>query len=244
MSKVVKGVGRAVGKVVKGVTNVVKKVAKSKLGKVLIGAALVYFGGAALMGGFSGAAAGGGLSGALSGAAQGVANAWTSLTGAASSALGGNFAQAGSQLSAGIQGTTTAAQGVVGGGLTVPTVGSTTGAVGGGGLTVPTAGSTTGAVGGSTLTATTPSYSLIGGTGNAAGGLSTAGVNIAPGVGAGAGAAKPGILSSLMSNKYVAPTLIQGGFQLGGAALAKKEAEDADEATRGRYNANIAGFQY
>ena len=108
MSKVVRGIGRAVGKVVKGVVNTVKKVAKSKFGKILIGAALVYFGGAALMGGFSGAAAGGGLSGALSGAAQGVANAWTSLTGAAGSALGGKFAQAGSQLSAGFQGTTLA----------------------------------------------------------------------------------------------------------------------------------------
>lgn len=109
MSKVVRGVGRAIGKVVKGVVNTVKKVAKSKFGKILIGAALVYFGGAALMGGMA-APAGSGISGVLSGAAKGVANAWTSLTGAASSALGGNFAQAGSQLSAGFQGTTTALQ--------------------------------------------------------------------------------------------------------------------------------------
>jgi hypothetical protein len=113
MSKVVKGIGRAVSKVVKGVVNVVKKVAKSKFGKILIGAALVYFGGAALMGGLA-APAGTGISGFLSGAGQGIANAWTSLTGAASSALGGKFAQAGSQLSAGIQGTTAAAQGAGG----------------------------------------------------------------------------------------------------------------------------------
>lgn len=110
MSKVVKGIGRAVSKVVKGVANVVKKVAKSKLGKALLIAATIYFGGAALMGGMA-APAGTGISGFLSGAGQGVANAWTSLTGAAGSALGGNFAQAGSQLSAGIQGTTTALQG-------------------------------------------------------------------------------------------------------------------------------------
>ena len=59
MSKVVKGVGRATGKVAKGVGNVVKKVASSKFGKILLTAATVYFGGAALMGGLSSSAAGG-----------------------------------------------------------------------------------------------------------------------------------------------------------------------------------------
>lgn len=108
MSKVVKGVGRAVSSVVKGVGNAVKKVAKSKLGKALLVAAAVYFGGAALMGGMA-APAGSGLSGFLSGAGQGIANAWGGLTGAASSALSGNFASAGSKLSAGFQGTTVGA---------------------------------------------------------------------------------------------------------------------------------------
>lgn len=107
MSKVVKGVGRAVSKVVKGVANVAKKVVKSPIGKVLVGAALVYFGGAALMGAIGGASAGaaagtgvmgtlgGAVSGGLSGAAAGISNAWAGLTGALSgggmSALGQGF---------------------------------------------------------------------------------------------------------------------------------------------------------
>lgn len=103
MSKVVKGITRAVSSVVKGAVNVVKKVAKSPIGKALIVAAAVYFGGAALMGGL-GAPAGTGLSGFLSGAAQGVSNAWASLGTAASSAMSGNFSQAGSALSSGFQG--------------------------------------------------------------------------------------------------------------------------------------------
>jgi len=119
MSKAVKSVGRAVSGVVKGVSNVVKgvvskvggivkKIASSKLGKVLIAAAAIYFGGAAIMGGIQGAAAGSGfmgtLSGAISGAGTGIANAWAGLTSATSAALGGNFAQAGSALSSGAMG--------------------------------------------------------------------------------------------------------------------------------------------
>lgn len=103
MSKVVKGVGRAIGKVVDGV----KKVAKSKIGKVLIGAALVYFGGAALMGamgsGAAGAAGAGGLSG-LSGAAANVSAAWTSLGTAGSQLLAGNLGNVASALGSGIGG--------------------------------------------------------------------------------------------------------------------------------------------
>lgn len=89
MSKVVKSVGRAVSKVVKGVANVAKKVVKSPIGKALVAATAIYFGGAALMGamgagggaaGVAGAAAGGGLSGA----AAGIGQAWSGLTGALS----------------------------------------------------------------------------------------------------------------------------------------------------------------
>lgn len=101
MSKVVKSVARAVTKVVKGVVNVVKKVAKSKLGKILITAAAVYFGGAALAGGFGSSAAGGSF---LSGMGTGVANAASSLSSAWGSVMSGNFAQAGSALSSGFQG--------------------------------------------------------------------------------------------------------------------------------------------
>lgn len=89
MSKVVKGVGRAIGKVVKGVAKVAKTIVKSKIGKVIIAAAAIYFGGAALLGamgtaGGAGAAAtaGAAAGGGLSGAAAGISSAWSGLTGA------------------------------------------------------------------------------------------------------------------------------------------------------------------
>ena len=104
MSKVVKKIGRSIKKVVKGVAKGVKKVWKkikqSKVLKVIAVAALIYFGGAALMGGIGGAAGGGGISGALSGAAQGMGNAWGSLSAAGSSVMSGNFGAAGSNLMA------------------------------------------------------------------------------------------------------------------------------------------------
>ena len=101
MSKVVKKVGRAIGKVVKGAVNVVKKVASSKIGKVLITAAAVYFGGAALAGGFSSSAAGGSF---LSGMGTGLSNAAASLGQAWTSVLSGNLSGAGSAISSGFQG--------------------------------------------------------------------------------------------------------------------------------------------
>lgn len=83
MSKIVKGVGRAVGKVVKGVASAVKKVAKSKLGKIILIAAAVYFGGAALIGSMGGGAFGiGATATGLEGAAAGISQAWSGLTGA------------------------------------------------------------------------------------------------------------------------------------------------------------------
>jgi hypothetical protein len=117
MSKAVKSVGRAIGKVVKGVVNVVKKVAKSPIGKVLLAAATVYFGGAAIMGAMGGASASTGvmgtIGGALKGATAGIANAWTGLTGAASAAVGGNFGAAGSSLGSGFTGAYGAGSGAV-----------------------------------------------------------------------------------------------------------------------------------
>jgi hypothetical protein len=121
MSKAVKSVGRAVSKVVKGAVNVVKKVAKSKLGRVLLTAAAIYFGGAALAGGFGSSAAGGSF---LSGMGTGVANAASSLSGAWTAATSGNFAAAGKSLSAGFQGTTTALQAANAGAATTAAVGS------------------------------------------------------------------------------------------------------------------------
>ena len=114
MSKIVKGIGRAIGKVVKGVGNLVKKVFKSKLGKLVAGAALMFFGVPAVAGLFGGGAAGAaGLSG-FAGASANISAAWGSLTGAASSMLAGNFAQAGTQLSTGMLGPATDAIGAGG----------------------------------------------------------------------------------------------------------------------------------
>tara|TARA_B100002052_G_scaffold18578_1_gene14743 strand:+ start:806 stop:1843 length:1038 start_codon:yes stop_codon:yes gene_type:complete len=108
MSKVVKKVGKAIGKVVKGVVKgvkkVVKKISKSKFFRVIATAALVYFGGAALMGGFSTI---GTSTSFLQGMSTGLSNAWAGITGATSSVFGAggpNFAQAGSQLAAGAKG--------------------------------------------------------------------------------------------------------------------------------------------
>lgn len=104
MSKVTKGVARAIGKIQKGVMKAVKKVAKSKLGKIILVAAAVYFGGAALMGAMGTTTAAGAAVSGLEGAMTGISNAWTSLGTATSQALSGNFANAGSALSTGIQG--------------------------------------------------------------------------------------------------------------------------------------------
>lgn len=231
MSKVVKGVGRAIGNVVKGVANVVKKVASSKFGKILVGAALVYFGGAALMGGL-GAGAGTGVSGFLSGAGQGIANAWTSLTGAASSALGGKFAQAGSQLSAGIQGTTAAAQGA-GGAFTGATA---TGLPTVAGDAVNLASTTGGAGGAGAFTGAT-STGLPTVAGDAANVLSK----------------KSGLISSMwtsLSPQAQAAT-ITGGTQLAGGLIqgyGMQKAQDRQEQLtaeqKATYNRNIAGFKY
>jgi hypothetical protein len=101
MSRAVKSVGRAIGKVVSGVGDAVKKVAKSKLGKAVLIAAAVYFGGAALSGAMSSTGT----------AMQGISNAWTSLSTAAGQAAGAmtgvegaSFANAGNALSAGFGG--------------------------------------------------------------------------------------------------------------------------------------------
>lgn len=115
MSRVVRSVTRAVGRVVNGVGNVVAKVTGSKtLGRIaraVAVAATIYFGSAAIMGGIGGMSAGG--AGFFSGAGTGIANAWTGLKAAGSAAMGGNFAQAGSHLGAGIQGNVVPPPGVV-----------------------------------------------------------------------------------------------------------------------------------
>jgi hypothetical protein len=123
MSKIVKSVGKAVSGVVKGVSKVVKgvvkgagalvrKIASSKLGKVLLTAAAIYFGGAAIMGAIGGAGASTGflgtISGAIQGAGAGISSAWSGLTGAVT---GGGLGS----LQSGFMGANAAGQAAVGG---------------------------------------------------------------------------------------------------------------------------------
>ena len=104
MSKVVKGIGKAVKKVVDGVKKVAKKVWKSKIGRVLVTAALAYFGVPAIMGAMGqGAAAAGGLSG-IEGAIAGVKGAWTGLTTAGEALMSGELGKAGAALKGGMLG--------------------------------------------------------------------------------------------------------------------------------------------
>ena len=231
MSKVVKGVGRAVSKVVKGVTNVVKKVAKSKLGKIVLTAAAIYFGGAALAGGFQGAAAGqgflGSISSGLSGAAQGVANAWSSLGTAASQALGGNFANAGNALSTGFQGgTATMAEGAL---VTQP-------------MSIASAPMATPAPPMSPPPTSGVDMNAV--LGKAPPQMSIPGVSVPP-------TPEPGLLAKAMSSQYTAPAAIMSGTQLLGGAMqgygAQKQQDQqiqlaADE--RKRYNTNVGTRLY
>jgi hypothetical protein len=117
VSGVVKGVTKAVSGVVKGVTNAVKKIVSSPIGKAILMAGAVYFGGAAIMGAMGGASAGTGimgtLSGGLKGAMAGIGNAWTGLKAAGGAAMAGNFGQAGSSLWGGMSGAYSAGQGAV-----------------------------------------------------------------------------------------------------------------------------------
>lgn len=137
MSKAVKSVGKAVKGVVKGVAKVAKaattvargvvkgvgklvsRVAKSDIGKALLIAATIYFGGAAFMGAMGGAAAGSGfmgtIAGAVKGAGAGITSAWGGLTSAATAFMGGNMAGAGSALSQGFMGANAAGGAAVAG---------------------------------------------------------------------------------------------------------------------------------
>jgi hypothetical protein len=91
VSGVVKGVGDAVSGAVKGVGSLAKQIYDSKIGKAIIIAGAIYFGGAALAGGFGSSAAGGSF---LSGMGAGVSSAATSLTSAWGSVLSADFATA------------------------------------------------------------------------------------------------------------------------------------------------------
>lgn len=253
MSKVVKAVGNAVKSVVKGVTNVVKNVAKgvgnlaksiasSKLGKVLLVAAAVYFGGAALSGGFGASASGGSF---LSGMGTGVANAASSLQTAWGSVMSGNFSTAGSQLAQGFSGEVAGANmaaAPAGAMTTAPvtdySLASTSGgpasaagapgSVGAGGVNVTTAPSTLGGNIG-----TNP---MVSGQGSMLAGSTPS-------------AAPPSMWDKVISSPYTAPAAISAGTQVVGGLIQgagqKKAMEDQREyeermarEARDRYNAN------
>ena len=212
MSKVVKKVGRSIKKVVKGVAKGVKKVWKkvkqSKVLKAIAVAALVYFGGAALMGSIGGAAGGGGISGALSGAAQGMGNAWSSIGAAGSSVMGGNFGAAGSNLMAGVQGQTINAA-----------TGAATGVVSGGGNAL-LAGRNIASVPG--MTGANLGFNAGGAT-NAATSAATSALTtpVAP---------TRGLIGTMMSSKYTAPALIStGGNMISGYAQGAQQQEMLDQ---------------
>lgn len=192
MSKVVKGVGRAIGKVVKGAakiaTIVPRKLAKSKVGRVVLAAALVYFGGAALMGGMSTIGTStsflSGMGSGLSSAATGIGNAFTALT-------QGNLSGAGSALSQGFTGT--AAQGAA---------------------TAANAAAVTPGMSVAPLTPTQTALQSALGT--------TTGINTLPaGVTTVAPAANPGILSSAWNSlgPYGKAAAISGGTQIAGGLI-------------------------
>lgn len=125
MSKVVKSVTRAISKVVKGVASAVKKVATSKFGKLVLTAAAVYFGGAALMGGIGGATSAAAGSSFLGGAQAGLQSAWAGITSGSLSGAASGFTGA---FNAGAAGTAGAAGAATAGLAAQPAAGAFTGA--------------------------------------------------------------------------------------------------------------------
>jgi hypothetical protein len=221
VSKVVKGIGRAVSKVVKGVTNVVKKVAKSKLGKVLLTAAAVYFGGAALMGGLNTIGTStsflSGMGSGLSSAATGIGNAFTALT-------KGSFSGAGTALSEGFMGTA---------GSSAPAALATPAATPGmsmapQSIVSPAQAAITQATGGAPMSMAAPA-------------------GMTP---AAAGASK-GFIASAMASPYFAPAVVTSGAQLGGGliqgvGMQKAQNDQAKQTAQQKadWNSNIANFRY
>lgn len=273
MSKVVSGIGNAVTDVVKGAVKVVKSagetiknIASSPIGKALVIAAAIYFGGAAIAGGYGSSAAGGSF---FSGMGSGISSAATSLQSAWSSAMAGNFAEAGSSI--GSSWANAAGEGYVNAGgvlekgvsladtgaLTTPPAAEPSAAsnlVNGPGSTDQVARFTDAQL--SPLEQTSQ-YSLNG-PGVSNGGINPGGYSGSPGMssggydlykGASAGST-PSAWSSVWNSPYTAPALISGGMQVGGAIIQGKAQEEAmkeqreyeqrmaDEA-RARYNTNV-----
>lgn len=102
MSRVVKGIGRAVGKVVGGIGKLVTKVTGSKtlgkIAKVVAGAALVYVTGGAIAGAVGTI---GTSTSMLAGAQAGLSASWGGLMGAGQALMNGSLTGAGSALAGG-----------------------------------------------------------------------------------------------------------------------------------------------
>jgi hypothetical protein len=213
ITKVVRGVSKAVTGVVKRIGGAIKKFASSRIGKVLLAAATIYFGGAAIMGAIGGAGASSGfmgtIAGAVKGAGAGITSAWSGLTGAAGAAMGGNFGAAGSSLSQGFMGANAAGAGAVGGVQAV-------------GMNIPAGVQASGAV-------TTPVGS---------GGLSP--LAQAGGSGAGAGAGAGGASTGFFSDPLVRYAAVTGGTQLAAGALQGYGQQKAMEDEQARQNANMS----
>ncbi|CAB4130796.1 hypothetical protein UFOVP123_34 [uncultured Caudovirales phage] len=263
MSSVVKAVGNAVSSVVKGVVNVVKSVASgvgdlaksiasSPIGKAILIAGAVYFGGAALAGGFGSSAAGGSF---LSGMGAGVSSAASTLSSAWGSVLAGNVGEAASAVgnawgTAGTAAGQAAGTGAmtVGSAVAPGTVGAPSATIG-----APTAGTPTAAINGGVSTSL----------GTAPGGYgiqsaNTIGANLGTGVAGQTGSllpaslqapvtsSAPGFFSSDLA-KYgaiTAGTQVAGGLIQGAGQKQAQEDQRAYELrmaqeARDRYNANV-----
>jgi len=237
MSKIVRGVKRAVGRVANGIAKVVTKVTGSKtlgkIAKVLAVAATIYFGGAAIMGAVGGATAGaaagtGWFSGAVTGAGAGISNAWTGLKLAGSAAMSGNFAQAGSSLKTGFTGANAAGATAV----NAANMAST-------GVNLATATP-------AEVQRFTDGYNTLSGAGNPVSNIAQTTTNMPPGTNL--PGSKPGFLSSDLA-KHAAVT---GGFQVGAGLIqgagdqkALEAAQAREDALRAEQDRNMmVDFQY
>jgi hypothetical protein len=235
VTSVVKGVVNVVKGAVKGVGDLVKSIASSKLGKAIIIAGAIYFGGAALAGGFGSSAAGGSF---LSGMGTGISSAASSLSSAWGSAMAGEFGTAASTVGNAWGTAGTAAGQAATGAMTVaptaaattvsaPTVGAPTAAANGG-ITQANVGSTMGGAKGLAMPASAP--------------LASAGVApVAPAAAAtGFSSLSPlAQYGAITAGTQVVGGLIQGAGQKAAAEDQRDyELRMAQEA-RDRYNSNV-----
>ena len=228
--KVFKGAAKIAGKVVKTAWHAVKSFASSTIGKIIIAAVLIYFGGIAIGAwqGFGASAAAGAGAGAGAGAAStaGAVAATGEAAGTAALAGGSTAAIGGTGLAAGEVAALNA--GTIGGQLTIGGVSTGAGAATG-------AAGTVGSIGAGTVASAGASDAI------------TAGI-----LGSGTGAGTTSIASSLVQGirtlgtnylEFAAknPALTIGGMSMLGSALTPSAAEEQakyDRKNRARWNEN------